>query len=227
MSRFRQTLGQAFRETIPKDKQFTEWPLHTVPQLLRLLWAAYDRLAANKLSRIDLTTSDLQLERSAAELLHDEIQILLREEGGYASYLVAQERFEYETLDPKSNRPPQYDIAFVWRDDSTILWPCEAKVLRSEGAVAAYLTDVREAFLPCVYAPFSASGAMLGLLVNGNPNQALPHIAKKLPAKLATVAKHKNRPHRTSVHRRVIPRGKNYPREFTMHHFIFSLQPRL
>jgi hypothetical protein len=225
MSRFRQTLGQAFRQTIPTNKQLTEWPTATVPELLRLLWIAYDRLAKNKLSRIDLTTSDLQLERSAAELLHDEIQLLLREKRGYASYLVAQERFEYETLDPQSNRPPQYDIAFVWRNDPTILWPCEAKVLRREGDVGAYLTDVRNAFLPCVYAPFSSSGAMLGLLVTGEPYQALILISEKLPATLAPYSEHRRRPHRTSAHRRTIPTGKNYPQDFTLHHLILSLQP--
>jgi hypothetical protein len=224
MSRFRQTLGQALRGTLPANKQLTEWPSATVPQLLRLIWTAYDRLAANKLSRIDLKTSDLQLERSAAELLHDEIQLLLREEGGYASYLVAQERFEYETLDSQSNRPPQYDIAFVWCDDRTILWPCEAKVLRREGDISAYLGDVNEAFLPCIYAPFSGSGAMLGFLVTGNPYQTLTHIGKKLETTFISSPEHAQRPHRISTHRRRIPAGKSYPRDFTLHHIIFSLE---
>jgi len=225
MSRFRQTLGQALRGTQASANRLAEWPPATVPQLLQLVWTAYDRLITKKLSRIDLETSDLQLERSVSEHLHNEIQLLLREKGGYASYLIAQEKFEYESLDPKSNRPPQYDIAFVWCDDTTIIWPCEAKVLRREGDVAAYLADVREAFLFCVYAPFSSSGAMLGLLVTGKPHQALAHIENKLQTTLERFTGHARRPHRTSNHLRTIPVGKSYPTSFTLHHLILSLQP--
>lgn len=226
MNRFRQTLGQAYRSTLPPNQRLAEWPPGTVPHLLRLLWNAYDRLVANTLARIDLESSMLQLERSACELLADEMQRLLHEQGGYASYHVATERFEYATLNPrKSNRPPQYDIAFVWRDDATLLWPCEAKVMKREGDVAAYLADVRDAFLTCTYAPFSRSGAMLGLLVKGCPNQALSHIERKLQAQLDLVADHAQRPHRSSRHLRNVPPGKPYPHDFTLHHLILALTP--
>lgn len=225
MSRFRQTLGQALRRTQAPVSRLAEWPANTVPGLLQLIWTAYDRVATKKLARIDLKTSDLQLERSASELLHDEIQLLLHERGGYASFLVAHERWEHESIAPNSNRPPQYDIAFVWREDITIMWPCEAKVLRREGDVAAYLTDVRDAFVSCVYAPFSSSGAMLGLLVSGKPHQALTHIENKLHLRLESCDGHARRPHRKSTHPRTMPVGKNYPSPFTVHHLILSLQP--
>jgi hypothetical protein len=226
VSRFRprRTVSQALRARIPLDQRLNEWPPATVPRLLELLWTAYDRVKVGKLAHIDLATDDLQLERSIAELLHDEVQILLRQEtGGYASFLITQERFEHETLDPRSNRPPQYDLAFIWPEDATLMWPCEAKVLKTPGAVAPYLHDVREAFLACVYAPFSSSGAMLGLLASGSPEQALQTVAAKLPATLDKCSPHFDRPHRISVHARAVPAGKSYSQEFTLHHLILEL----
>lgn len=226
MNRFRQTLGQSCRASLSAEQRLAEWPTETVPEILTLLWTAYDRLVARKLSRINLETATLQLERSVCEHLADEIQTLLRERGGFATFNVSQERFEYETLDPQaSTRPPQYDIAFIWNEDSTLLWPCEAKVLKRDGDVAAYLADVHGAFLTCMYAPFSCSGAMLGFLVSGQPDHALANIESRLDACFVTVTEHTLRPHRASRHRRSVPSGKPYPEDFLLHHLIMALSP--
>lgn len=225
MSRFRprRTIPQALRARTLVEQRIIEWPPATVPRLLELLWTAYDRVKIDKLSHINLATDDLQLERSVNKLLSSELQRVLHEDGGYASYTIGHEYTEEETLDPRSNRPPQYDIAFVLNEDSTIMWPCEAKVLKTPGAVAPYLHDVREAFLACVYAPFSSSGAMLALLVFGSPEHALQNISAKLPAKLDKCPPHLSRPHRISVHSRTVPTEKSYPQEFTLHHLILKL----
>jgi hypothetical protein len=225
VSRFRprRSIPQALRARIPADQRLTEWPSVIVPRLLELLWTAYDRVKIGKLAHIDLATDDLQLERSVNKLLSSELQRVLHEDGGYASFTIGHEYTEEETLDPRSNRPPQYDLAFIWNDDPTLMWPCEAKVLKTPGSVAPYLHDVREAFLACVYAPFSSSGVMLGLLASGSPEHALQNIAAKLPATLDKCPLHLARPHRISAHSRTVPAQKSYPQEFTLHHLILEL----
>jgi hypothetical protein len=225
VSRFRsrRTIPQALRASTPAEKRLNEWPPATVPRLLELLWTAYDRVKVGKLAHIDLATDDLQLERSVNKLLSSELQRVVHEEGGYASYTIGHEYTEEETLDPRSQRPPQYDLAFVWNEDPVLMWPCEAKVIKTSGAVGPYLQDVREAFLACVYAPFSSSGSMLGLLASGTPEETLGAISAKLPATLTDYVPHRSRPHRVSNHKRAVPAGKPYPQEFTLHHLIFVL----
>lgn len=223
MSRFRprQTIEQALAQNNPGP---SEWPVETVPGILDIIWKAYDRLFKNKLSHINISDADLQLERSVTELLHDEINLIMRENGGFASYLVCHERFEYETMPVDSNRPPQYDIAFVWMGHSYLKWPCEAKVIRTENAVAPYINDIETAFIPCIYAPFSSSAAMLGYLVDGKPENTFRNIEKGLNITLSHCPKNEKRPHKHSMHSRIVPRGKKYTTKLTLHHLLLNLQ---
>jgi hypothetical protein len=223
MNRFRrQTLEQALAIANPGP---LEWPEETEPGILHLLWTAYDRLLSTKLSKINIHEADLQLERAITALLSDEIQDILQEEGGYASYRVSHERWEMETLDPQSNRPPQYDIAFVWRDHEYLKWPCEAKVLKHEKDIHAYILDVQDAFVPCNYAPFSGSAAMLGFLVTGDPHEALRLIGTELEVAIAKHSSHPHRPHGQCSLPRKVPHGKSYPNPLTLHHLILELAP--
>jgi hypothetical protein len=222
MSRFRrQTLEQALAIANPGPP---EWPAETVPGILDLLWRAYDRLLSTKLSTVNIHDAELQLERSVTALLSDEMQDILHEDGGYCSYRISHERWEMETLAPTSNRPPQYDIAFVWRDHAYLKWPCEAKILKHEKDVSAYIRDVQNAFVPCIYAPFSGSAAMLGLLITGNPQEALRLIGTGLGLTLIQHPLHSGRPHGQSTHARKVPKGKNYPNPLNLNHLIMELQ---
>ena len=228
MSRFRQSLEQALASSRNGAGFLTEWPIETVPEILSLLWQAYDRLKLTTLQKVDILQADLQLERSVSALLSDEIQVLLREQGGFASYLVSHERWEIETLNPEvSNRPSQYDICFVWYAQRELKWPCEAKVLRTDRDVAPYVADIRDQFMPCTYGPFSSSGAMLGLLAQGNPNTALLSIEVKLGLRVATALEQAPRPHAITKLERTPPIGKGYPIAFELHHLILHLQPQL
>ena len=83
MSRFRQSLEQAIASSRTGDGFLKEWPKASVPEILRLLWQAYDRLEQTALSKVDVLQADLQLERSVSALLHDEIQAILIERGGF------------------------------------------------------------------------------------------------------------------------------------------------
>lgn len=228
MSRFRQSLEQALASSRNGTAFLTEWPKETVPEILNLLWQAYERLKQTALYKVDILQADLQLERSVSALLSDEIQMLLREQGGFASYLVSHERWEIETLNPEiSNRPSQYDICFVWYAQRELKWPCEAKVLKTDGDVAPYVADIRNEFMPCTYGPLSSSGAMLGLLVQGDPHTALRSIEAKLGLQVITRLEQAPRPHASTALKRTPPFGKTYPIEFELNHLILHLRPQL
>jgi hypothetical protein len=223
VSRFRQTLPHALAALPEAQEIIRVWPQSLVPQLLGLLWEGYDRLLSTKLSRVNIEEADVQLERSVTALLHDEVQMVMTGRGGYAGFLLRHESWEHETRDLRPTRPPQYDLAFVWFAKQLLQWPCEAKVLRTDGAVADYVSDVRNAFLRCIYAPFSSSGAMLGFLCNGRTATTFGRISQALPATLSTFNECPRVDHRVSNHIRAVPAGKAYPADFACHHMIMPL----
>jgi len=157
------------------------------------------------------------LERSLTQVLEPRIHKVMT---GYETFYVEHGPYERETKMPPPAQPPQYDIAFVLYHDERIMWPVEAKVLATDGTVADYVTDVREQFLTCRYAPFSSEGAMLGYLLSGDPDTAFASIAAKLPRLLEVHPAFLHRPHRISHHKRRVPRGKPYPPEFACHHLV-------
>ena len=96
------------------------------------------------------------------------------------------------------------------------------KSSRTPQRVADYERDVREQYLTCRYAPFSAAGAMLGYLLTGSAADALARIEAKLGCVLDPAPAFAKRPHRMSSHRRTVPAGKPYPMDFRCHHLIFE-----
>ncbi|MHC5833845.1 MAG: hypothetical protein ACYT04_000000102060, partial [Nostoc sp.] len=84
---------------------------------------------------------------------------------------VQHEVYEFESRQSAKAQPPQYDIAFILRANDTIIWPLEAKVLISDGAVAEYIKEINGNFLTCRYAPFSSEGGMLGYLFFGDTSK--------------------------------------------------------
>ena len=103
------------------------------------------------------------------------------------------------------------------------MWPLEAKVLKTDGAVSEYIKEINDNFMTCRYAPFSSEGGMLGYLLSGNPDKAFTNIAKKLPCTLNDHPDFPNRDHKTSDHQRVIPPEKSYPAEFRCHHLLLKI----
>lgn len=191
-----------------------DWMSDPAQCLLGFIWAAYDAMCANP-PVID--TRDL--ERSITQLLEPRINDLMT---GDEPFYIQHSSFERETMAPPPAQPPAYDLAFVLRADERIMWPLEAKVLETPGTMAEYLHDVREQYLTCRYAPFSGSAAMLGYLLSGKAAEALDQIAKKLGCTLNVVKEFPSRPHRFSIHRRIVPAGKTYPLDFECHHLILE-----
>ena len=102
------------------------------------------------------------------------------------------------------------------------MWPMEAKVLENSKRVTTYISDIQNEFLTCRYAPFSNSGAMLGYLLTGTPDDVFTTIAEKLDCTLEPVPEHPAKPNRLSQHKRNVPVGRPYPVEFDCYHLILE-----
>jgi hypothetical protein len=191
-----------------------DWTRDQADVLLGFVWAAYDRMRADR-PPIDARS----LERSITERLVPRIRDVMT---GDEPFNIEHGPFEYETMAQPPAQPPQYDLAFVWRTEERIMWPLEAKVLETPRALADYVRDVRDQFLSCRYAPFSSGGAMLGYLLSEEAEDALLNIGTSLGCALTAVPAFPSRPHRVSEHHRVVPAGKNYPADFRCYHLVLE-----
>ena len=188
--------------------------------LLEFVWKGYDRFCIEALRDMDCSFEDEDLERDITEHLVLMISDVMT---GYEPFWVQHGPFERESRVGGSAQPPQYDIAFELRCNPRIMWPLEAKVLRTDGGVAEYIKGLKSNFLTCRYSPFSSEAGMLGYLLSGIPERALDSIVRKGGWELAHHQHFLDRHHRTSDHRRTVPLGKPYPVEFRCHHMIFRL----
>lgn len=189
--------------------------------LLGFVWKAYDNFCAEVFSRVDCSKEDEDLERDVTELFELEIRKVMT---GYEPFNVQHGPHERETRANAPAQPPQYDIAFRLVSNPRVMWPLEAKVLRSDGSVAKYITEIEENFLTCRYSPFSSEAAMLAYLLSGDPERAFANIVEKGGWELTPHPGFLDRDHRTSDHEREVPEGKSYPIQFRCHHLILQLR---
>jgi hypothetical protein len=208
--------GATRAEAVSRDflKLAGGWCVDQSAILLGFVWGAYDRLKQDS-----PLVDDRDLERSLTQLLDARIG---REMSGDEPFYIQHGPYERETMKQPPAQPPQYDLAFVLNADERIMWPIEAKVLKTGAAVSDYVSELREQFLACRYAPFSSEGAMLGYLLSGTPVEAFTNIAAKMPCTLEEHPQFRTRAHRTSRHRRTVPAGKEYPADFFCHHLILE-----
>lgn len=197
------------------------WSSDASDVLLGLLWDAYDLLAKEILSRINIAQSDEDLERSLTQLLEPRIRRLM---SGEEPFYVQHGTYEHETSADPPAQPPQYDIAFVMNENPRVTWPVEAKVLRTDSTVAPYVHELRTNYLTCRYAPFSREAAMLGYLRSGDPQEALKRLGRQIPCKMIQHPRFKNRPHKYSNHNRRTPRAKGYVKRFKCHHMMMEIE---
>ena len=190
--------------------------------MLGFVWKGYALLCSDVLCQIDVTLADEQLERSITQYLTPKIRDCMT---GYEPFHIEQGVYENETRVSAFAQPPLYDLAFVLKANPRIMWPLEAKVLRTDGAVGPYAKEISENFLTYRYAPFSGEGAMLGYLLAGDPLIAFENIKIKVPCALEGHPDFASYNHKTSIHERSTPAGKPYPINFRCHHLIMPLKP--
>jgi hypothetical protein len=196
------------------------WQKDATNNLLTFIWNAYDLLKNDVLDQTDDCKNEEELERCITQLLEARIQRVMT---GDEPFYVQHGPYEYETRKDAPAQPPQYDIAFALNNNPRIMWPCEAKVLHTDGTVAEYVNDINDEFLTCRYAPFSSGGAMLGYLFSGSPNKVFANIEKKVPCKLFVPSHKSERAQRYSNHKRNVITGKPYPINFRCHHLILQI----
>ena len=124
---------------------------------------------------------------------------------------------------PAPAQPPQYDIAFVLRENGKVMWPLEAKVLRTDRAISRYVKDNREEFLTGRYAPYVNGGGMLGYLLRGSSVSALTHIEISLGCRLNRLNGFDPNVHRVSFHVRRLEKPEFLSGMFQCHHLIMVL----
>lgn len=220
MRRRRTPAEAAFPWTAEFAALASVWSADASRILLGLVWEGYDRLRMEVLPKIDCRQDDRDLERNITQLLELYIR---RASDAEAPFCVQHNPYEEETALPPPAQPPQYDLAFVIYDNPRVMWPLEAKILRTDSAVATYVRDINHEFLTCRYSPFSEEGAMLGYLVHGVEDNAFIQIGKSLSRTLAPHSDFPDRPHRISDHLRQVPEGKAYPKRFRCHHLVLRM----
>lgn len=208
----------------PDTDEFMElskhWSETASTNILTFVWKGYDLLVKEVLSKIDCSLAEDDIERDITQLLEPEIHEVMT---GDEPYYVQHGSYERETRDPAPAQPKEYDIAFILRANRRIIWPLEAKVLKTDGAVGKYVDEINDNFITCKYAPFSSQGGMLGYLFSGDSNKAFSNIANKVPCTLNDHPDFPDRDHKTSDHQRIVPSGKSYPVEFRCHHLLFKI----
>ena len=152
------------------------WCANQSALLLAFVWQGYDLLVAE----LPAGTNPKDLERSITQSFELRIRKVM---SGDEPFDIQHSPRERETMKSRG-QPPEYDLAFVLRADERIMWPLEAKVLETDDDVAAYVTDVKNEFLTCRYAPFSSEGAMLGYLLSGIPKNVFANVAGSIPCHL-------------------------------------------
>ncbi len=194
----------------------TNWQTDAITVLLNLIWQGYDLCQVDVLSKINLPQADDQLERDITQCLSLYVEQVKPD---FAPFFIRSEWFEMETREPSPARPKQYDLVFVWSNpiNPRIVWPVEAKVLRSDASVTEYVKEITRNYLTCRYAPLSSEGGMLGYLLKGTPEIAFENIAKAVPCVLSDHPNFSERHHKTSDHQRTVPKDKTYPAKFCCH----------
>ncbi len=218
----RHTILETFQSAPLEFKHLVrKWRFDASTLMLGWIWAGYDLLVAEILSKADWHVAKDDLEREISQLL----EIRIRRSMPQVTFCYIQhEPKERETRKPAPAQPPEYDLAFVLYANERIMWPMEAKILKTDKQVDGYIKDIQNEFLTCRYAPFSDEGAMLGYMLSGHPDRALLKISQALGVKLKGHRNFPNRDHRVSFHIRLVPKGKPYPTDFCCHHLMMPVK---
>jgi len=220
--RRRKTLTELRYADSPGFKAIEQWGRELTVKMFQHLWQAYDLLRSEVLTQVDLKKAEDDLERDITMSLERRIRKVMT---GDEPYSVQHGPYEEESRKPSPAQPPEYDIAFVMNADERVMWPLEAKVLKSDtvSAVAKYVAEIRTEYLTSRYAPFTGEGATLGYLFSGNENVAFQSIETSLPCTMNHHSEFSLRHHKTSDHTRTVPSGKTYPTNFRCHHLIMKM----
>lgn len=196
------------------------WKAAASDVLLELVWRGYDQLQQEVLLQIDWSLACEDIERQITQFLEP---LIAEQMTGKEPFYVQHGPYEEELRKLAPAQPPQYDIAFVMRSNLRIMWPLEAKILRTDGSIAEYVKAIATQYLTCRYAPFSREAAMLAYLISGKPSLVLKKVEASLGCPLISSSSFPDRDHAISSHVRTVPVSKNYPANFQCHHLVMCV----
>jgi hypothetical protein len=193
----------------------TAWQRDGVTRLLNYVWTGYDALRLQNPSTLNP---------------HDEINVnshleswIQRKKPKKCPFDIQHTPPEVATRLTKSRPPPSPDFGFFSWTDRRAMFPLEAKVLRTDTDVSAYLKALRSRFLRCRYAPYSSEGVMIGYLLAGDPAVTFKKLRERLRTQLLQHPDFISRPHRVSSHQRKHRLCKKSPVDFRCHHLVMTL----
>jgi hypothetical protein len=218
------TRSTLFERRWPETPVFQEvaqqWREDQSRLLLGLVWGGYDSLCKKVLQELTLSVDDEAVEETLNFLL------AMRIDGcktGDEPFCVVHQPPEQTKRKRGRGRSPQPDIGFVLHEYPRSVWPIEGKVLHHDADVKAYLAEVRDNLLTGRYATFSREGAMLGYLLDGDPNTFLVNLAGNMTDPLSPHVSFPDRPHKVSEHVRTELPHLNSPMAFACHHLALRI----
>jgi hypothetical protein len=186
--------------------------------MLGFLWSGFDRLADK--DKFTVRASDPHLEDEVTQALLARTQDFMHEADPFTPFVIVPQWPEGERQKAKG-RPPQCDLAFrLFGGNVRSHFTIEAKVIATDGAVAPYVTEMTDNFLPGRYSPFSSEAAMLGYLMSGSPRTAFDAISRQLGVTLHICPPFKARDHRYSEHDRLDPGSAPLLKHLRCHHML-------
>lgn len=195
-----------------------EYRRDAIGHMLATVWEGYF-LLIQTMSSVDASLANEELERAITQLLEALIQKCLT---GDEPYSLQHGPYEFATRVGGKAQPPQYDMAFVLNANRRVMWPLEAKVLRSDRTVHRYVKEVLKEFATGRYAPYSSSGAMLGYLMKGAPTRVIQCLEDRLGPLEPVEGQECICVHYVSFHDRNLPSGFVSGR-FCCHHLIMPM----
>ncbi len=224
MAQRRTILERRWPSTPEFSRLAADWSTKASTVLLGYLWQGCDSLLKEVLDPIGgANNGDKSLERSLNSKIVPRVQKAMP---GDSPFYFQHKPDEMESLASPSAQPPEPDMGFILWANERLMWPIEAKILRTDGSVGEYVAEIRGNYLRCRYAPFSSEGGMLGYLLSGSPDTAFENIGRGLRCKLKRHTGFRGRNQRLSGHCRSVPRGKKYPRNFKCHHMLLEVGGR-
>ena len=201
-------------------EQAREWAHEMTEQVLDWTWQAFEQLHEKQLSRVDFQQPLEQIERDlTSKHFICILEIWRRETDGYCAVIPVHEYPELATRPVGAGKPPAYDLAFVWQENQRVVWPLEAKVVKSPTALREYLHDI-DKYCTGRAAPFVEHGGLIAYLLDGSPNDFFTKLGSKIGVPLTKSSAYGRRPYRMSYHERQLA-----PR-ICLHHLVLSTTRR-
>jgi hypothetical protein len=213
-------LERRWPDSPPFQEVANRWCQDQSRLLLDLVWRGCDLLLAQDLNVVPFSDADEVKEESLNHLLTLRINQC---KSGDEPFCVQHQPPEQTKRKRGRGRSPQPDIGFILYGYPRAVWPLEAKVLSNDQGVGPYVAEINDNFITCRYATFSSEGAMLGYLLQGEPERTFAAIATSLAQPLIPHLHFPDRAQRVTHHQRGQVPHPNSPREFTCYHLLLRI----